>query len=189
MPQPRRLSRIRNWMHKPIINLGRLFRHDNAARNSRHLSQQSHLTKHRVNRAQTRCGRWHTKSAVFPDTVGPVTIVNSPSGNRIFKSFNSNRRSSSGAVKSMEIEPTSSLEASLREGSRTTVLVDEGSRVFPFTMLPVSSPFCCGTSFHLNDASSKPNPSSKSRLSLAEGGADSFFLREETWSETSSSSR
>ena len=101
-------------------------------------------------------------------------MVNSPSGNRIFKSFNSNRRSSSGAVKSMEIEPTSSLEVSL----------NEGSRVFPFTTFPVSSSFCCGTSFHLNDASSKPNPSSKSRLSLAKGGAESFFLREETWSET-----
>ena len=84
----------------------------------------------------------------------------------------------------MEIEPTSLLEVSLKEGSRTAVLVDEGSRVFPFTMLPVSSFFCCSTLFHLNDASSKPNPSSKSTLSLARGGAESFFLREETWSET-----
>jgi len=91
-----------------------------------------------MNRVQTRCGWSHTKSAVFPNAVGPVTMVNSPSGNRTFKSFNSNRRSSLGAVKSMEIEPTSSLEVSLKEGSRTTVLVDEGSHVFPFTTLPVS---------------------------------------------------
>ena len=87
-------------------------------------------------------------------------------------------------MKSMEIGPTSSLEVYLKEGSYTTMLVDEGSRVFPFTALPVSSSFCCSTSFYLNDASSKPNLSSKSRLSLTRGGAESFFLREETWSET-----
>jgi len=137
-----------------------------------------------MNRVQTRCGQSHTKSAIFPNAVSSVTMVNSLSGNRTFKSFNSNCRSSSGAVKSMEIGPTSSLEVYLKERSRTTMLVDEGSRIFPFTTLPVSSSFCCSTLFHLNDASSKPNPSSKSRLSLTRGGAKSFFLREETWSET-----
>lgn len=44
------------------------------------------------------------------------------------------------------------------------------------------------TSFHLKDAFSKPRPSSAAELGGV-GEERSWFLREETWEETSSSSR
>ena len=99
----------------------------------------------------------HTNNAVFPDAVGPVTIVNAPSGNKTETSRNRNERSPSSS------EPLSS------EPSATAVLAssseDEGVRMGFFCFgvaLPIGAPALCfvdsDTVFHLSVACSRPNP-------------------------------
>lgn len=99
--------------------------------------------------------------------VGPVTTVSSPSGNIIDRSFSSNLWSATVAVSLSVVRIESVSEAAL----------------LPF--LSLSSSGTCSTSFHLNDALSKPRRSS----SDAEAGPERSFFRDETCSETSASSR
>lgn len=112
----------------------------------------------------------------------------------MFKSFSSNRRSSSGAAKSISTEEAPSLAlATVDAASSTTVPVLavelEGSDVLPLPFpLALSASFSSGTSFHLKEASIKPSPFS-SGLVAADGGEEASFFKEETCSETSSSSR